>query len=121
MADVGFNGSTITFGGAQALMRSIRYSGSEAKVDVSSAVDTFKLYEGGLGDFEVTFDLVGGTVITIGETSAVDINWNDGGGHDGSIVLAAGTWVCIGVEVGGDMDGEITSSVTVVPHTVAAI
>lgn len=118
MANAGFNGSTITIGSSVSHLRSIRYSSSAAKVDLSGSADAIKTYAAGIPDLEITFDVVGTTSLAIGAAaSAVTIAWYDAGGPTGAL---AGTWIIVGVEVSGDMDGEITSSITLVPATVAA-
>lgn len=119
MADAGFNGSTIDFGGNVLHLRSIRHSSSAAKADLTGSADAIKTYAAGLLDCEVTFDVVGTTALVIGDDYDVDIEWNDGiDYHDGSEtgVGATNVWIVTGVEVSGDMDGEITSSITCVPN-----
>lgn len=118
MAD-GFNGSTIAFDtGVEVPLRSIRYSNSAAKVDVSGAGDTVKTYVAGLKDPEVTFDVVGGSAVAVGVAAAITISWNDGSSDDGSDGGApVATWLCINHETSGDMDGEIVTSITCVPAT----
>jgi hypothetical protein len=114
-----FNASTISFASETTTpLRSIRYSASGAKVQVSGVADAAKLYEAGIPDLEVTFDIVGATAIVIGDAGALTIGW--GGGTDPPTGVLAATWVCTGVDTSGDEDSEIITSVTCVPATAAA-
>lgn len=109
-ANDGFNGSTISFGSAgQAPLRDVEYSEEAAKVDVTGAGDAEKSYVAGIPDKTITFTVVGVTSVLVGDEGAVSIGWNDGS----TSTLTAG--VVTGVAISGSLDGEITSSVTIVP------
>lgn len=118
MADDGFNGSTISFAsGDMVPLRDIRYADACAKVDISGAADGIKTYVGGLPDPEITFEIVGGSTIVAGDTGAIVIAFNDGGGPTGAL---AATWLVTSVDTGGSIDSELTSSFTCVPATAPA-
>ena len=120
MADDGFNGATISWGAASQLpLRSIRYSASAAKVDITGCADTVKTYVGGILDAEVTLEVVGGTAITVGATAALVIAFG-AATVDTAVGDDSNLWICTGIETGGDLDGEVTTSLTVVPTTPTA-
>lgn len=114
MADDGFNGSTVTFNGAgQTPLRSITFDCGGAMADVSGAGDSQKTYVAGLDDPKVTFVVCGATALSrggTGGTAGLVIAWNDGD-SDGTLTAA----IISSVSVAGSMDGEILSTIEVVP------
>ena len=111
MADDGFNGTTISFATVnQAPLRDITSSDGAAEVDVTGCADTIKTYESGLPDETVTFTIVGGSTVGIGDEGAVVVAWNDSG-TDGSLTNG----VCVGKETSGALDGEILTAFTIRP------
>ena len=111
MADDGFNGTTISFATPdQTPLRDISVSESGAEVDVSGGADAIKTYESGIPDETVTYTIVGGSTVGIGDEGAVVVAWNDGS-SDASLTNS----VCVGKETSGSMDGEILTAITVRP------
>jgi hypothetical protein len=109
MADVGFNGSTVTFNGAQIPLRDIDVSHDAAKVDITGAGDAVKTFLAGQKDSTITFTVVGTTDLVVGGTYAITVAWNDGESD------AFTTGVVTGLTTSGSLDGEVTTSITVVP------
>jgi len=106
-----FNGATVNFAGALAGLRGISVSKKAAKIDVTASADAGKTYESGIPDTEVKIDLVGSTTIAPGDNGALTIAW-----PDNSTAGTLTTAVCVDAEPAkGSMDGEITSSITLVP------
>jgi len=106
-----FNGSTLTFDSASVgRLRSLDFSSSGAKVDVTDSADSEKKYEAGIPDLSLTAEVVGGTSLSIGDSGALVVAWTDTGSL-GSITSA----VVTDISVSGSMDGEILSTVTFVP------
>lgn len=118
MADNGFNGTTFTFGGTVIdRLRSLSYSDSANEVDVTSLDNTAHTYVTGIPDVELSVECVGFSVMGInrGDTGTIQIDWNDGS-QDVSTIA----YLCTSRETSGDLDGEITTSVTFKPTTSAA-
>lgn len=110
MADDGFNGSLITFGGADlGPLRDIRYSEDGANANVTGSSDNATTYEGGIPDLGVSMTIVGGVSVAKNDKGAIVITWNDGT----STPLANG--IVRTVEISGSMDSEILSTVTFGP------
>lgn len=107
MADDGFKGSTISFGGDQTPLRSITYALAADAVEVGGSADPQKLYVTGREDETITFEIVGVTALTTQDAAAaVTIAWNDGSSD------AFTTGVIVGVDIGGGEGSEILSSIT---------
>ena len=112
MADKGFNGSTISFGGDQVPLRDINYDEAAAEVQVTGAADARHGYEAGIPDPTATFSIVGGSSVSVGDTGDVIIAWNDGTSD------SLGTSIITGRSTTGSLDGEILSNVTVRPQPI---
>ena len=112
MADDGFNGSTITFAGATlGPLRSLEFSESGPKVNVTGSADSNTTYRAGIADPQLVATFVGGlptTGLDIGDLAALTIAWNDGTA-DGTLAANA---IVVDRGTSGSMDGEITSTVT---------
>lgn len=107
----GFNGTIFSWGGvavARITGVSVRIGGDEA--DVSSADDLVKYIEAGQDDFEISFNLVGGTTLTRRSKAAVAITWKDG-----TVLVLPALFQITSVEVTGRKNGEITAAVSVKP------
>ena len=110
MADAGFNGSTMALGTYTSTpLRSMSYDCTAAEVPVHGAGSTQAIFVDGIKNATVTFEIVGATPITTGDTGAVTLTWNDGGNDTFT------TGVVTAVSTSGSMDGEITSSITIKP------
>jgi len=115
----GFNGSTLSFspiaGDAAVFggLRSLEFSESAPKVNVTGSADTETTYRTGVPDPQLVATFVGGlpaTQCTIGMQGALVTTWEDGTLNPpiaNAIVVDRGT--------SGSMDGEITSTVTFAP------
>jgi hypothetical protein len=108
----GFNGSTLTFGAASfGGLRSLEFSESAPKVNVTGSPDSETTYRTGVPDPQLVATFVGGlpsSGLAIGTLGALAVLWEDGTTDSTdtttSIVVDRGT--------SGTMDGEITSTVT---------
>ncbi|HUT92366.1 MAG TPA: hypothetical protein VMY37_22920 [Thermoguttaceae bacterium] len=109
MADDGFNGATVTFASAAiGKLRSINYSETAAKADVTSSVSTTKAYAAGIPDVTLSVEVVGSTTLGSGDKGALAVAWGDiGAGTDGTIAAAQ----VVTVTTQGAMDGEVTSTI----------
>ena len=76
---------------------------------MSGSSDAEHSYEAGISDPTVTFTIVGGTTIAIGDEGAVAIAWNDG--TTDSLTNS----VCVNRGTTGSMDGELLTNVTLRP------
>jgi len=107
----GFNGSTISFGGAdQTPLIAIDYDSSGSEVDVTGNADTNHTYECGLANDTITWEIVGKTTLTEGSQGAVVVAWKDGnnyGGMTNSVITS--------IEKGGGLDGAVTTRITAKP------
>lgn len=114
MADDGFNGSVVDFASLTlGPLRSISFREGSARADVTGAGDTNKTYKAGIADPEVTIQFVGGLPAAgaeIGDAGALSITWQDTG-VDGTI----GNVEVVDRNTDGSMDGEIVSSIVLVP------
>lgn len=105
------NTSTVSFGGAdQSQLQSIGFNESAEQIDVTNLASATHVFEAGILQQELTFTMLGVSTISIGDTGAVSVVWNDGT----TDTITSG--VCTGNERSGDLDGAITSSITVVPY-----
>ena len=113
MADDGFNGSTISFGGAdQTPLLSISVEDSVAEVPVSGAADSAHTYEGGISNPSTTWEVAGDTTLSKGDAGAIVVAWNDvDAGAHGSITSA----IITSISKTGSLDSPISSSITARP------
>ncbi|MFA5234974.1 MAG: hypothetical protein WC390_11300 [Sulfurimonas sp.] len=105
MANKGFNGTTVTFGSAVANLRGASATESCAEVNVTGSADAVQSHVAGIPKKEVSLDLVGGSAITAGSSGSLSISWFDG------TTTSLGNSIATSVDIKGQMDGEITSSV----------
>lgn len=104
------NNSTLSFGTvATGKVKSISYKVSGAKIDVTALTDAQKLYHAGIPDKEITFDVVGVSALTVGQTAALTINWADGS------TTSVAKVVVVGNDITGSVDSALGSSLTVAP------
>jgi hypothetical protein len=107
MANDGFNGSTVNFAGATiGSLRGLSVSKTGADIPVHGAGDTSAQSVIGIPKTEITLDLVGGPVGGPGSTGGLTIAWFDGAAL-GTLTNA----IIVSVDIKGQMDGEISSSV----------
>ena len=114
MADDGFNGSVLDFASVTlGPLRSISFRESGARADVTGAGDSVKTHKVGIPAQEVTVQFVGACPAAsadVGDAGALSVVWQDSG--------VEGTIANVEVadrETGGNMDGEILSSMTFIP------
>ena len=113
----GFNGSTMTFditgAGIEAVfggLRSLEFSESAPKVNVTGSGDSNTTYRTGIPDPQLVATFVGGLPsinANVGDQGALVVAWEDGT-DDGSIANA----IIVDKGTSGSMDGEITSTMT---------
>ena len=104
------NGSTLTFdSGAVGDLRSISFSDNANEIDVTVLADTSHSYEAGIPDLECTCEVLGVSTLARGATGALAIAWNDGTSD------AIADSLITAVESSGDLDGELTTSITFKP------
>lgn len=114
MANDGFNGATITFptnifGG----LRSLEFSESAPKVNVTGSGDSETTYRTGIQDPQLVATFVGGLPASgadIGTQAVLTIVWPDTTA-DGTQTLA----IVVDRGTSGSMDGEMTSTITFAP------
>jgi len=114
MANLGFNGTTVSFASTAGVtanpLRSVTYSNSPAEVDVSGSTDSTHKYTPGMDNETLTYELVGAASIVNGSTGTVTVSWNDGNSDSFRGVIMTH-------EHTGSMDGELLTSVTIRPST----
>ena len=116
MADDGFNGSTILFPTAATVLgplRSLEYSESGPKVNVTDSADGTTTYRTGVPDPQIVATFVGGLPAAgcdIGTQGFLAVAWNDGTA-DGEVTTPQKA-IVVDRGTSGSMDGEITSTVT---------
>ena len=116
----GFNGSTISFditgAGDAALfggLRSLEFSESAPKVNVTGSEDSKTTYRTGVPDPQIVATWVGGLPAVnaeVGDQGALVVGWEDGA-SDGTISPV----IIVDRGTSGSMDGEITSTMTFAP------
>jgi len=106
MANKGFNGSTVTWpsGSAIGQLRGISFSETAAEVLVSSSTAIQHAVVNGKKKLSATIDLVGGSTVQPQDVGTLALTWFDGK------TATIGTAVCVGSDIKGSMDGEITTS-----------
>jgi len=107
MANRGFNGSKVTWPTTSAVpsqLRGISFSNAAADITVTGSTAVLHASVAGKKRLSCTIDLVGGTTVVSGTTGSLAITWND------SKTTHLGKAVCVGRDVKGSMDGEITTS-----------
>lgn len=104
------NGSTITFGGSpQGDLISLAFNESAEQIQVTNLASGTHVFESGILQQELTFSINGVSTLSIGDTGAVAVAWNDGANDS----MTSG--VVVGNERSGDLDGPISSAITIVP------
>ena len=113
MANKGFNGSTVTWpsGSAIGQLRGISFSESAAEVLVSGSTHAQHAVVAGIKKLTATIDLVGSSTVQPADTGTLALTWNDGK------TASIGAAVCVGADIKGVMDGEITTSLTFAKST----
>lgn len=71
-------GSTTVTANRLSRVRSIDFPQTGNEVDITDLADTHQIAEVGMPKLELTIELLGGTTLTIGTTSNINILWNDG-------------------------------------------
>lgn len=106
-----FSGSTISFASSNVLqLVSISYDETGNEIDVTDAADTLMQYDAGTPDVTVTAEVIGTDHgISVGDTGAISISWNDGGSDSLSSAL------CTGVSHSGSVNDKLTASLTFKP------
>lgn len=103
-----FNGSTFSFGGDVAEVRSMTYDTTAAEIDVTNAADTLTIFEVGTLNATATLEINGQSTIDIGDANALlTMVWNSGGAND---TMTLG--VVTGKSVTGSVDGGIVTTLT---------
>ena len=118
MADDAFNGAVACFpsttsGDILGPLRSISFSESGARADMTGASDSDKTYKVGISDAELSVTVVGGlaTTLSVGASGALAVTWGDAGSATVGTLAAA---EIAGITTDGAMDGETTSTLTFV-------
>lgn len=110
MANDGFNGTHVGFPTATTTIGSLRglsVSQAGADIPVHGAADTAAKSIVGIPKTEITLDLVGGPIVCgPGSTGALSIAW-----FDGATLGTLTNAVVVSVDINGQMDGEISSSI----------
>jgi len=109
MADNGFNGSTLVFGGVTYgtttfPIVSMSHNLTAEAVDVSGAGNSEKLYVGGQTDRELQVEVVGTPAAAVPSTGALTVTWFDGQSH------AITSALCVECSESGSVNGAITST-----------
>ena len=115
MANDGFNGTTISFGGNQVPLVDVNYSDTAAEIDITGCAEaTMHRYLAGIPDPTVTFTVVGHAGINAGDVAQTVIAWFDG------TTDTLDDMICTGADVTGSLDDKISSSITLRGTTNAA-
>ena len=113
MANRGFDGTTITFGGsAIARVTDIGFTDNGNPVDITSLDDAVHKFVNGIPSMELTVTVVGVSTIVRGNTGAIVITWNDGTSQTGG----SNTFLCTNHEESGSLDDKITTALTFAPY-----
>jgi hypothetical protein len=108
MGNKGFNGTIVTWPTTTAALgqlRGISWSGASADIDVTGSTYANHMSVAGKKRLSCTVDLVGGTTVVTCTTGHLGIKFFDKGTEVGLHKA-----VCVGRDVKGSMDGEITTS-----------
>lgn len=111
MANDGFDGTYVAHGAntVNGTLRSVSYSQNANPVDITGSTSTRHQVVAGITSHTISFEEIGYTALSIGDSAQFTITWFDGS----SDVLA--TMLVTSVEISGDLDGAITSSVELQP------
>ena len=112
MANRGFNGSQCTFAGVTYAWVGIDLSINGQKVDVTDATMQAMLYQVGLPDYELTLEIKGSTVPSVGQQGAIVLTWKDG-----NTASLPSLFIVNSVKVGGKLNQPIDSTIMVCPST----
>ena len=107
----GFNGSAITFASSLLTgLRSLEFSESGPKVNVTGSADSSTTYRTGVPDAQLVATFVGGLQAgtAIGTKGTMAVLWEDGTSDSTDTTLS----IIVDRGTSGSMDGEITSTVT---------
>lgn len=118
MADIGFDGSTVTFDGDKlGALADFDYQNNAAEIDDSGSLDDDITVIMGWDDEVSTITVLGSTLAghDVGDKGAVAVDLNDGG-TDGSITNG----LIVGLTVSGSLGQAITSKIEMVEGSPAA-
>jgi len=110
MANDGFNGTTISFdAGPQTPLLDVDHGEAAAKIQISGSTSAMHEYIAGLPDHAITFNAVGFSDLSTGDTGAVVINWFSGDTETFTKM------VVLDVNKNGSLDDKIGTAITVAP------
>jgi hypothetical protein len=112
MPNDGFNGSFVTFAGANlGSLTGVDFTSNAAKVDVTDSDDTRHTYEVGIPDEELTVSFVGTpSGVGVGSEGSCIVTWSDG-----VVSVSSVNYKCNSIKASGNLDGAISGSATLVP------
>lgn len=101
-----FRGTTLSFGGNVAKLRAARNNATGTQIDITSSDSTEIEFEVGFASREITFTVFGTPNIDVDDQDTASITWNTGA------VRNLGNCIVVAVNEGGDVDGAITTDIT---------
>ena len=101
-----FRGTTVSFGGTIARLRSARVSQSGSEIDITNSLSADSEFESGFATSEVSITVIGSVVLSVGSTGALTITWTDGN------FITFANVVIMSLSTSGDVSGAITSDIT---------
>lgn len=111
------NGSTLSFASSgQAKVRSINVNTGGGELNMTTLASSGVTTDVGFDEIEVTAELLGISPILRGDTGAIVIAWASG---DSEILDSS--FICTDRGTSGDVDTELTTSLTFKPTTPASI
>lgn len=112
MADKGFKGSTLTFGGSLiGDITDIEFTDDGGPVDVTTLDSAVREFVAGIADLECTISTKGISSVVQGDTGTLVIAWNDGTADGGGTQL----FLCTNRGGSGSEGGPITTALTFKP------
>tara|TARA_R100001086_G_scaffold238110_2_gene162636 strand:+ start:4913 stop:5251 length:339 start_codon:yes stop_codon:yes gene_type:complete len=110
MADQGFNGTTVNWGGLVGDLVSVDFSDSAEGVDITSSTDPNHIYVAGINDPECTIEVVGGfSTAAVGTSNTLTVTWND------TTTTDTFTAVLLEISSSGSVDDKISTTLTFKP------
>lgn len=109
----GSNGTTCTFGGTTYTLNGVSLKIDGQKVDITDFAQASMIYKVGLPDYEITLDITGSTIPTVGTAGegAVVLTWND----QAAAATLPAKFTCTSVNVTAKLNDKISSTATLVP------